>query len=145
MACSCREPLAPRSGERVAEGRVRGRGALKRSPSFDHYFETISMSALGFFAAVLAVWRVTHLIVVEDGPWDLMRRLRRTGERIGLERLINCFLCCSVWVAVPFAFLVARGWEVAVAVPALSGGAILLERLTRERDAAAAWIESKEE
>ena len=130
----------------MAEGRVRGRGALKRSPSFDHYFETISMSALGFFAAVLAVWRVTHLIVEEDGPWDLMRRLRRTGERIGLERLINCFLCCSVWVAIPFALLLTREWKaVAIVLPALSGGAILLERVTRGGEGAAAWIESKEE
>ena len=104
------------------------------------------MSPIVFIAAILAVWRVTHLLVVEDGPWDVLRRVRALGERIGLERLINCFLCCSVWVAVPFALLVARGWmEIAIAVPALSGGAILLERVTRERDAAAAWIESKEE
>ena len=104
------------------------------------------MSALGFFAAVLAVWRVTHLIVEEDGPWDLMRRLRRTGERIGLERLINCFLCCSVWVAIPFALLLTREWKaVAIVLPAVSGGAILLERVTRGSEGAAAWIESKEE
>jgi hypothetical protein len=104
------------------------------------------MSALGFLAAVLAVWRVTHLIVVEDGPWDVVRRLRGVGERIGLERLVNCFLCCSVWVAIPFALLLTREWKgVAIVLPALSGGAILLERVTREREAAAAWIESKEE
>jgi hypothetical protein len=106
----------------------------------------IRMSAIAFIAAVLAVWRVTHLIVVEDGPWDLLGRLRRIGERVGLERLVNCFLCCSVWVAVPFALLLTREWKVvAVVLPALSGGAILLERLTREPEAAAAWIESKEE
>jgi hypothetical protein len=104
------------------------------------------MSAIGFLAAVLAVWRVTHLVVVEDGPWEVLRRLRSLGQRIGLERLINCFLCCSVWVAIPFAFLGARDWvAVVVAVPALSGGAILLERVTGEREAAAAYIESKEE
>jgi hypothetical protein len=103
------------------------------------------MSTIEFLAAVLAVWRVTHLIVVEDGPWDAVRRLRTAGERIGLGRLINCFLCCSVWVAVPFALLVARGWAIAIALPALSGGAILLERLVPEPKGAAAWIESKEE
>ena len=104
------------------------------------------MTAISFFAAVLAVWRVTHLIVVEDGPWDVVRRVRALGERIGLERLINCFLCCSVWVAIPFTLLLTRRWEgIAIVLPALSGGAILLERVTRDRDAAAAFIESKEE
>jgi hypothetical protein len=104
------------------------------------------MSSIGFLAAVLAVWRVTHLIVVEGGPWDLLRRVRRWGERIGLERLINCFLCCSVWVAIPFALLLTREWRaVAIVLPALSGGAILLERITGERGAAAAWVETKEE
>jgi hypothetical protein len=104
------------------------------------------MSTIWFLAAVLAVWRVTHLVVVEDGPFDLLRRVRELGARIGLERLLNCFLCGSVWVAVPFAILIARGWkETVVLVPALSGGAILLERITRERGAAAPWIETKEE
>ena len=105
------------------------------------------MNTIWFLAAILAVWRVTHLVVVEDGPWDVMRRIRAAGERLGLERLLNCFLCCSVWVAVPFALLVTpHGWrELAVALPALSGGAILLERLTADRDAAAPVIESKED
>ncbi len=102
------------------------------------------MGAVLFFAAVLAVWRVTHLIVVEDGPWDVVRRVRTLGERIGLGRLINCFLCCSVWVAIPFALLLTREWKgVAIVLPALSGGAILLERVTAEREAPAAWIESE--
>jgi hypothetical protein len=104
------------------------------------------MSTIAFLTAVLAVWRVTHLAVVEDGPFDLLRRLREAGARLGLERLINCFLCCSVWMAIPFALLIARGWkEIVIVLPALSGGAILLERVTRERDAAAAWIETKED
>ena len=103
------------------------------------------MSTIAFLAAVLAVWRVTHLVVVEDGPFDLLRRLRDAGARVGLERSINCFLCCSVWMAIPFALVIARGWtEMVIVLPALSGGAILLERVTRERDAAAAWIETKE-
>jgi hypothetical protein len=104
------------------------------------------MNAISFFALVLAVWRVTHLIVVEDGPWNVLRRMRGIAEPIGLQRLINCFLCCSVWVAVPFALFLGRDWRMLViAIPALSGGAILLERATRRRDDAAAWIETREE
>jgi len=84
-----------------------------------------------FIAALLAVWRVTHLIVVEDGPWDLLVRLRRVASAIALERLVACFYCASVWVALGFALMITREWRALVVfVPALSGGAILLERAT---------------
>jgi len=104
------------------------------------------MSLIPFVVATLAVWRVTHLLVAEDGPWDLLVRVRAAAQRIGLGRLINCFYCCSVWVAVPAALLLSRDWRVLVlTIPALSGGAILLDRATGGSTAAAAWVESKEE
>jgi hypothetical protein len=82
-------------------------------------------------AALLAVWRVTHLVVVEDGPWDLLVKLRRIASAIALERLVACFYCASVWVALGFALLITREWRALIVyVPALSGGAILLERAT---------------
>jgi len=80
--------------------------------------------------AVLAVWRVTHLLAREDGPGEVLVRLR---ARLGWGfwgRLMDCFYCLSVWVAAPFAPFVARGLvETVVAWLALSGGACLLERL----------------
>ena len=80
--------------------------------------------------ALLAVWRVTHLLAREDGPGQVLARLR---ARLGWGfwgPLRDCFLCLSVWVAAPFAQFVARGLvETAVAWLALSGGACLLERL----------------
>jgi len=94
--------------------------------------------------AVLAVWRVTHLIVAEDGPWDLFVRLRRGGTAIGLGRLLTCFYCASVWVAIPFALLIAHDWRsIAICIPALSGGAILLERITDRGEAPAVWTEEE--
>lgn len=97
-----------------------------------------------FVGAVLAVWRLTHLLVAEDGPWELIRRMRDAVSAIGLQRLINCFLCCSVWVATAVALFLGGTWrQVALAIPALSGGAILLERATAGPDAAA-FFEEKE-
>ena len=29
-----------------------------------------------FILCTLALWRVTHLLAAEDGPWDLIARLR---------------------------------------------------------------------
>ena len=45
--------------------------------------------------------------------------------------LLDCFYCLSLWIAVPFAALLGDGWEERLLFwPALSGGAIVLERLT---------------
>ena len=38
---------------------------------------TVSLPWTAFLAAVLAVWRVTHLLWGEDGPFDLFVRLRK--------------------------------------------------------------------
>jgi len=93
--------------------------------------------------AVLAVWRVTHLLVAEDGPWNAFTHLRRVAAVVRLQRLADCFYCASIWIAIPFALLIAREWPgIAMCIPALSGGAIVLERLTAHNDAAA-WIEEE--
>jgi hypothetical protein len=81
-------------------------------------------------AAVLATWRVTHLLANEDGPADIIARAR---ERLGeseLGALMDCFQCTSLWVAAPIAFYVARKPpDRAVAWLALSAGACILEAL----------------
>jgi hypothetical protein len=86
---------------------------------------------------VLAVWRITHLLQAEDGPWDLVVRLRaRAGDGVA-GRLMDCFYCLSLWIALPFALLPgvpgASWFEQLMLWPALSAGAILLERATGQR------------
>ena len=85
--------------------------------------------------AVLAVWRITHLLVFEDGPWDTLSTLRRTTDRPLWNSLLNCFYCCSMWVAAPFAWLDGDSWSERLLLEfALSGGAILAERATERRE-----------
>jgi hypothetical protein len=46
---------------------------------------------------------------------------------------LDCFYCLSLWVAVPFSYWLGTTWpKRAVLWLALSGGAILLERITGE-------------
>jgi len=86
------------------------------------------------FLGILATWRVTHLLHAEDGPWDVLAGLRRVVGSGLAGHLLDCFYCLSVWVAVPCAFALAEGWTARLVLwPALSGGAILLERLTSPR------------
>lgn len=86
---------------------------------------------------ILGVWRVTHLLAAEDGPWDLIVRVRRAAGNGFLGKLLDCFYCLSLWVAAPFALWIGTGWQERVLLwPALSGAAILLERLIPEPERA---------
>jgi hypothetical protein len=80
---------------------------------------------------VLAVWRITHLCVAEDGPWDVLIRLRSALGFGFWGKLVNCFYCLSLWVAAPIAVWQGTSWQERFLLwPALSAGAILLERAT---------------
>jgi hypothetical protein len=80
---------------------------------------------------ILVVWRLAHLLYAEDGPWDAMLRLRRTAGEGFWGDLLDCFYCLSLWLALPFALLLGDSLtERLLLWPALSAGAILLERAT---------------
>lgn len=86
---------------------------------------------------MLAVWRVTHLLVAEDGPWQVLVRLRQWVGRGFWGELLDCFYCLSLWLALPLACVLAATWpERLLLWPALSGGAVLLERATHGRSLA---------
>lgn len=95
-----------------------------------------------WFYNVLAAWRLAHLIVHEDGPWDVFVRLRYlAGVRwivqqgasgpeplrvatTSLARGLTCLWCVSVWTA---ALLRWRRLEWLKGVLAVSAGAVLLD------------------
>lgn len=84
-----------------------------------------------FLLGILSVWRITHLLHAEDGPWDVVVHLRRKAGVGFWGELLDCFYCLSVWIAAPFAiFLGQKLGERILLWPALSAGAILLERVT---------------
>jgi len=84
---------------------------------------------------ILCVWRVTHLLNAEDGPWDLLVRLRRMAGASFWGSLLDCFYCLSLWIAAPLALVLGEGWKERLLLwPALSGAAILLERATSSRN-----------
>ena len=88
---------------------------------------------LRFVLAVLATWRVTHLLAHEDGPADLLVRLRKRVGAGPVGRLMDCFQCLSLWVAAPFAlFLARRLLDWLLVWLATSGATCLLERVSPE-------------
>jgi hypothetical protein len=84
---------------------------------------------------VLATWRLSHLVASEDGPFDLIVRLRaRAGDGM-LGKLMDCPYCLSLWIAAPAALLLTTRFpEWCVAWLAISGGSSLLEKLARSAD-----------
>jgi hypothetical protein len=54
----------------------------------------------------LATWRISSLLVCEDGPADVFKRLRAAVCRSPFfSGLLSCVWCCSVWVGLVFALL----------------------------------------
>jgi len=105
------------------------------------------MDVYWLIVGVLAVWRVTHLLQAEDGPWDVVVRLRRAVGDGFWGKLLDCFHCLSLWIAVPAAWLLGHAWRERIFLwLAFSGGAILLEQSTRRESASspAMYTEDKE-
>ena len=80
---------------------------------------------------ILAVWRIAHLFYAEDGPWDVFVKLRILAGTGVWGGLLDCFYCLSLWVSLPLSLWLGETWkDTALMFPALSAGAILLERAT---------------
>jgi hypothetical protein len=94
----------------------------------------------------LAVWRVTRLLHLEEGPFDLSAALRRRAGNGFWGQALGCFYCLSLWVALPMAWLICgRLIEFVLLWPALSGAACLLEQATtREHFPGFVYEEPKE-
>ncbi len=88
---------------------------------------------LKFVLAVLATWRVAHLLASEDGPGDLIFRFRALFGQSVAGKLMDCFNCLSLWIAAPAALFVSKTpIEWLLSWLALSGGACLLERMVKD-------------
>jgi hypothetical protein len=96
--------------------------------------------AMRFYLLILGtlcVWRITHLLNAEDGPWNLLVKFRQILGQGFWGKLLDCFYCLSLWIAIPFAVLIGEGRKERLLLwPALSGAAILLERLTSKAEPA---------
>lgn len=84
-----------------------------------------------FVVAVLATWRVAHLVAREDGPFDVIVRLRKLAGDGLAGRLMDCPHCLGLWIAAPLAWWItpAPGSWWFVVWLGIAGGASIAERL----------------
>lgn len=91
----------------------------------------MQLDVLRFVIAILAVYRVSHMVALEDGPWDAFTELReRIGQRTWFGRGFHCVLCISWWLALPAAIAIVPRepafWL--LLWPAVAGGVLLLHK-----------------
>lgn len=94
-------------------------------------------AALRVLVVGLAAWRVAHLLVVEDGPWGVLRRVRvwvgaevdlasEAVERLPggpqgfIAQLLACVWCLTVWTALGFWGLWELHWGIPGVVAAMA-------------------------
>lgn len=89
------------------------------------------MDVLLLIVSALAIWRITHLLSKEDGPFDIIFLLRKKAGKSFWGSLLDCFYCLSIWIALPFGLWLGNfWWEKFLYWFALSGTACLLEQAT---------------
>ena len=93
------------------------------------------MNILYLILSVFAVWRLTHLFGKEDGPFDIIFFIRKKAGNGFFGKLMDCFYCLSIWMALPFGTWLGQTWIEKILVwLALSGAAALLEQATAKND-----------
>ncbi len=81
----------------------------------------------------LVTWRVSHLLVDEDGPGHVLTRARAAIDNTPLVGLLDCFGCASVWVGALSSLAVygrrAHPIDLALGALTMSGAAFCLQKL----------------
>ena len=99
----------------------------------------------------LATWRITSLLVNEDGPYDIFARIRKfigvyydemnepQGKNV-IAEAITCIWCASVWIAFAVSFFAFEyganiHWFVDFVLHwlGLSAAVILIERIVGDK------------
>ena len=93
---------------------------------------------VGLLIGTFVTWRVSHLLVEEDGPGHVLTRLRQAAGATPMTGLLDCFGCTSIWVGAAASFAVqgrrARGVDIALVGLAMSGAAFVLQKMITGRD-----------
>jgi hypothetical protein len=86
-----------------------------------------------YLIMVIVVWRLTHLICAEDGPFDLIIKLRKLLGNSFFGKLMDCFYCLSIWIGLLCALYEGDNvWEIIILTLYYSGASLLLEKLTNK-------------
>jgi len=95
----------------------------------------MAYKALSFILFTLAIWRITHMLQTENGPFAIFGLLQSKVGKLksrngGIKEMFFCFSCLSIWISIPFAIVMSGSMiEVVIYTLALSSSAILFEHV----------------
>lgn len=97
---------------------------------------------LKFIVGALAAWRVSFLLVREQGPWGTVAAMRAALQR-SRANVLSCVKCTGMWISLPIALFVTEGHvERLVTWLGLAGVVALIDEWTRP---AFEWQEASDE
>jgi hypothetical protein len=85
---------------------------------------------INFIIMSLATWRISSLLVNEDGPYQTLAEFR--SRVIKYTKAFECIWCVSLWIAgfMAIAYYFAPLYAIWIMLPfAISAGAILADRI----------------
>lgn len=86
-----------------------------------------------YLILVVVVWRVTHLVGREDGPFDVVFKFRKMLGNSFFGKLMDCFYCLSIWTGLLAACYAGKtAIEIILLCLYYSGASILLEKATNK-------------
>lgn len=92
---------------------------------------------------ILATFRLTELIVKDDAPYDISKKLRQTAGRNASKSIhhktladaLNCKYCLGIWMAIIILALSKIKWlKWIVDILAIAGGQSLIESIIDKDD-----------
>jgi Protein of unknown function (DUF1360) len=86
-----------------------------------------------YLLLVIVVWRITHLLSAEDGPFDLVYKCRKWLGNSFVGKLMDCFYCLSIWIGLAAALYAGKtAAQVLLLCFYYSGASILLEKFSNK-------------
>lgn len=90
---------------------------------------------------IFTVYRITELLVIDDGPLFVFQKFRRFLGRMSnkgyiynqIALIFNCPFCLGVWISIVFAFLIlfpTIPGDIVLIFGGIAGGQCLLESIS---------------
>jgi hypothetical protein len=83
-----------------------------------------------FLIVLLATYRLSHMIAMEDGPFDMFATARDAiGQASWVGRGFHCALCLSFWLSLPMAWVIVSDFDaLAFTWLGIAGACLVLHR-----------------
>lgn len=92
-----------------------------------------TMTSLTFVLLCLAVWRITHMIVREEGPFSIFQKMREpfAGQSTWIGRGLHCMFCVSYWLSAIAAVFAQNIRDGVLYWHAVAGGVFVLYKVLK--------------